>query len=287
MQIFRTLPELQSFVALQRNQKKQIGFVPTMGALHTGHLSLIEKSKQENDCTIASIYVNPTQFDNLSDFSTYPISIEKDVELLNNKNCEGLFLPTTGIMYPDGLPAKGTFQISFGRLENVMEGEFRSGHFNGVAMVVGKLFNMVNPDRAYFGQKDFQQYLIIKRLSKALSYNLEVISCPIVREESGLAMSSRNRRLTHEQTALASNLFKALQLVQHSLKEGDSPEQAQAKGVQFLAKYEEINLEYLQIANAEELQSVNAHPMPNKIFIGIAAFLGEVRLIDNITFEVS
>ncbi len=285
MQILKSLPALRSFIAQQRSQKHSIGFVPTMGALHQGHLSLIANSVKENDCTVASIYINPTQFNNLSDFEKYPKSVNEDAMLLESNHCDALFLPDSGTMYPQGTPQNDSFQISFGSLEKVMEGEFRNGHFNGVAMVVSKLFNMVTPDIAYFGQKDYQQFLIIDRLTKALSFNLEVKSCAIVRENSGLAMSSRNRRLTAEQAKEAANIYKCLQTVAATLQSGKSYREAIEAGKSLLSNFNNIQLEYLQIADAADLKAVSSFPLPKNIFIGIAAFLGEVRLIDNMLVE--
>ena len=204
MQIFYSINTLQDYLKNQRRKGKSLGFVPTMGALHRGHLSLIEASKAENDLTICSIFVNPTQFNNPQDLAVYPRTLQADCEMLESVKCDVVFAPNAHDMYLT-LP---NLKFDFGDLERVLEGKFRPGHFNGVGIVVSKLFNIIQPDSAYFGQKDLQQCAIINRLVKDLSYNLKLNICPTQRETDGLAMSSRNRNLTPEQRKNAPEIYK-------------------------------------------------------------------------------
>ncbi|MFN3315568.1 MAG: pantoate--beta-alanine ligase, partial [Raineya sp.] len=244
-----------------------------------GHLELVKRAKTENDCVVCSIYVNPTQFNNAEDLAKYPRILEADKALLESIACDILFAPSDAEMYPQSSLTK----FHFGSLEEVMEGKFRSGHFNGVATIVSKLFHCVMPDKAYFGQKDLQQYLIIKRLVADLSFPLELVCCPIVRESNGLAMSSRNRRLSQDQQAVASHLFKALQMAE-SLLANTPLEQIKEAVKNYLKQFPEIELEYFEIADGETLQLLDA--ISHKpVALCIAAFVGGVRLIDNILIQ--
>ncbi|MFT7247810.1 MAG: pantoate--beta-alanine ligase, partial [Arcticibacterium sp.] len=202
MKIFHTISETKDFIKAKRKEDLSIGFVATMGALHEGHVSLVNKARQDNDIVLCSIFVNPTQFDNQEDLKKYPRTLETDTALLKKADCDIIFAPSSDEMY-NAVPK---LKLDFGNLEHVMEGEFRPGHFNGVATVVSKLFHIVNPDRAYFGLKDLQQVAILNRLVKDLSFDLELISCPIIRERDGLAMSSRNTRLSPKARSLASQI---------------------------------------------------------------------------------
>jgi pantoate--beta-alanine ligase len=260
-----------------RSSGKTIGFVPTMGALHEGHLQLLRTAAQENDVTICSIFVNPTQFNNAEDFKLYPRLLEADAELLAENKCQFLFAPGVSEMYPEALQLK----FDFGSLETVMEGRFRPGHFTGVAAVVSKLFHLIKPHKAYFGQKDLQQFAIINRLVTDLSFDLELVCHPIVREPDGLAMSSRNRRLSGAERQVATHLYKALQLAQHLLAYKPVPE-VKAAVTNYLKDYREIKPEYFEIVDARTLQSLDNVQNKQNIALCIAAFVGEVRLIDNL-----
>lgn len=251
-----------------------------MGALHEGHISLIEASKATNDITICSIFVNPLQFNNAQDLQHYPRTLEADIKMLQEAGCDMLFVPDASTMYPQ--PPR--IKIDFGSLETVMEGKYRPGHFNGVAIVVAKLLHIVDPDFAYFGQKDLQQFLIIQQLVKDLSFKVKLICCEIVREADGLAMSSRNRRLLPPYRKASPKLYKALQLAQQSL-EKHSPEEVKNIVADFLAGEELIRLEYLEIADGVTLETVGALENHESVAICIAAYLGEIRLIDNIVFS--
>lgn len=275
MFVFNTISETQDFL---KKQNKSIGFVPTMGALHAGHISLIEKSKAENELTVCSIFVNPTQFNNPEDLKKYPRTLETDCKMLESAGCDVVFAPSAEEMYPT-LPA---MKFDFGNLETVMEGKFRPGHFNGVGIVVAKLFHIVKPQKAYFGLKDLQQVAVIRRMVSDLSFDLEVIPCPTLRESDGLAMSSRNTRLSPEARALAPQIFKVLNLAKESLQNFGDVKIAKETVNQHFIQYSEFELEYFEISDFDTLEPLENYDKSKKAALCIAAFLGGVRLIDNI-----
>lgn len=277
MQIFYSINTLQDFLKSQRREGNSIGLVPTMGALHKGHLSLIEASKAQNGLTVCSIFVNPTQFNNAHDLSIYPRTLEADCEMLESVSCEVVFAPNAHDIYPT-LP---NLKFDFGDLERVMEGKFRPGHFNGVGIVVSKLFNIIQPDHAYFGQKDLQQCAIINRLVKDLSHNLKLHICPTQRETDGLAMSSRNRNLTPEQRQTAPEIYKALQKAVELLKGKNSSQSVKGFITSQLDNTQGIEVEYFEISDFETLQPIN-ELSEGKTALCIAAFMGKTRLIDNV-----
>lgn len=277
MQIFYSTNALQDFLKSQRKIGCSIGLVPTMGALHQGHLSLIKASKAQNDLTVCSIFVNPTQFNNPQDLAVYPRTLEADCQMLEEANCEIVFAPNAQDIYPT-LP---NLKFDFGDLERVMEGKFRPGHFNGVGVVVSKLFNIIQPNNAYFGQKDLQQCAIINRLVKDLSYNLTLHICPTQRETDGLAMSSRNINLTVEQRQTAPEIYKALQKAVVLLKDKNSVEFIKNLTTSNLDNIEGIEVEYFEISDFETLQPIN-ELSKGKTALCIAAFMGKTRLIDNV-----
>ena len=276
---FETISSLRQYLATLQSEKT-IGFVPTMGALHEGHIALIETARQENDIVISSIFVNPTQFNNPDDLARYPRTLEEDSLQLEAAGCDGVFAPSVAEMYPES----PTLRLNFGELETVMEGAFRPGHFNGVGIVVSKLFNIVQPNRAYFGQKDLQQVAVIRQLIRDLSFPVELIRCPTIREADGLAMSSRNRNLTPTERAQAPILFKALTLAQELLTEGHSPVQAKAAVTDVFNSNPDFRLEYVEIVNADTLQLADEVLAPGQTAICLASHLGKVRLIDNLVF---
>lgn len=283
MQIIREKSTLRQYIKQAKHRNQKIGFVPTMGALHEGHLSLIRASKQENnDLTVCSIFVNPTQFNNLDDFINYPSQEKDDIEKLLKEGCDAVFIPTVSEMYPSD-NGRHSLSIHFGKLETVLEGKFRPGHFNGVALIVSKLFHLVEPDKAYFGQKDLQQCLIVRKLVEDLGFPVEIVVCPIVRENDGLAMSSRNLRLSPAERKLAPKLYETLLLAKNALLSGNTVEEAQQRACDFIAQFPEIRLEYLEIVDKYTLDSLQYRPSPEKAVICIAAYLGKVRLIDNLT----
>jgi pantoate--beta-alanine ligase len=271
------LSDIRQHCEQVRCQGLRIGFVPTMGALHEGHLSLLKAAKAQNDVVVCSVFVNPTQFNNAEDYKLYPRLLLEDAEMLAQVGCDVLFAPSAAEMYLK--PAKLTFD--FGSLETVMEGAHRPGHFNGVATVVSKLFHLVRPHQAFFGQKDLQQFAIVQQMVQDLSFDLELVCYPIIREEDGLAMSSRNRRLTPEQRQVAPKLYEALQLLETQLAQ-TSIKEAKESTVKFLSNYPQLNLEYLEVIDAATLQPISQLQEAEQVAICLAAFLGDVRLIDNV-----
>ncbi|QMW01099.1 pantoate--beta-alanine ligase [Spirosoma foliorum] len=276
---FETISGLRQYIA-NIKPEQSIGFVPTMGALHEGHIKLIEAARKENDIVISSIFVNPVQFNNPDDLARYPRTLEEDSLQLQAAGCDVVFAPSVAEMYPES-PG---IRLNFGELETMLEGAFRPGHFNGVGIVVSKLFNIVQPKRAYFGQKDLQQVAVIRRLIRDLSFPIELIRCPTVREADGLAMSSRNRNLTPFEREQAPTLFQSLTLAHELLTEGHSPAQAKAAVTGIFSSNPNFRLEYVEIVNADTLQIANEVLAPGQTAICLAAHLGKVRLIDNLVF---
>lgn len=277
MEIFEEIKPLRTFLAGKRNEGLSIGLVPTMGALHPGHLSLIRASQVDNDLTIASIYVNPTQFNNSSDLENYPRTKEEDLKLLEQIGCDILFIPSNSEMYTG--PQR--LQFDFGDLDKILEGKFRPGHFSGVALVVSKLLHIVCPDRAYFGQKDYQQFKVITRLNEELKFFVDLRSVPIVRENSGLAMSSRNQRLSKEGRGHAILLFESLNYVKAEINKGGEFRKLKKEIETRFQKTKEMKLEYLHLADKNTLELLDQVADPKDAILLIAAFVGEVRLIDN------
>ena len=279
MQRVDTIVGLRQYLKSLRSEQT-IGFIPTMGALHEGHTALIEKAKQENDIVVSSIFVNPVQFNNADDLARYPRTLEDDCRKLETVGCDVVFAPAVEEIYPE----PPVIRLNFGELETVMEGAFRPGHFNGVGIVVAKLFNIVQPHRAYFGQKDLQQVAVIRRLIRDLSFPIELIRCSTVREADGLAMSSRNRNLTPAEREQAPILFRALTRAQELLTQGYGTTQAKATVTELVNSNPDFRLEYIEIVNADTLQAVSEVLAPKQTAICLAAHLGKVRLIDNLVF---
>ena len=272
MIIYNKIDDIQPFLKSQKN--KSIGFVPTMGALHQGHISLVEAARKNNDIVVVSIFVNPIQFNNPDDLKKYPKTLEEDSHMLKEAHCDVIFYPSIEEMYPE----KVTKTYNFGALETVMEGAFRPGHFNGVAVVVKKLFDIVGANNAYFGKKDFQQLAIIRKLVEIEEIPINIIACPTEREKNGLAMSSRNRRLTPKEREEASEIFKALNYVKNH-KDLFSPQELEKKALAFLTKH--FQTEYFQIVDGYSLQRISNWENTNYPVACVAAHLSSVRLIDN------
>lgn len=277
MEVIKTISELKAYLAAVYANNQIIGFVPTMGALHEGHISLINESKQRCDVTVCSIFINPQQFNNIDDFKNYPVTLEEDISKLINAQCDVLFLPSSSEIYHDS--PKITFH--FGELEQIMEGAFRPGHFSGVALVVSKLFNIVKPQMAFFGEKDYQQLAIINQLVKDLNIDVSVVSCPTLREKSGLAMSSRNKRLTSGQKIEAAKIYESLLMAKKILPITSIYETKETINT-FYSKTN-LKLEYFEIVDSITLQPIKKYTLQIKITICVAAYLGNVRLIDNIS----
>lgn len=281
MKVLRTVGELRQAMESHRNAGQTIGLVPTMGALHAGHLSLMERSCRDNDITVASIFVNPTQFNNATDLKTYPRTEEKDCALLEKAGVDYAFVPSVEEIYPE--PDTRVFDL--GAVAEVMEGAMRPGHFNGVAQIVSRLFSYVNPTRAYFGEKDFQQIAVIRRMAQLEGFDFEIIACPIVREADGLALSSRNVRLTPEQRQIAPAIHRTL---------ARSLNMARDKSVGEVKQWvkEEIDrqpfmtTEYYEIVNPLTMQPTDSWMTPDGPAVGcVTVYCGDVRLIDNITYS--
>lgn len=281
MIIKRTRAELAEILEKERKKGRKIGFVPTMGALHKGHLSLIQASLQNSDITVCSIFVNPTQFNDSKDLERYPRMPEKDARMLEKAGCHVLFMPSVEEVYPE----KDTRVFKFGILDTVLEGSKRPGHFNGVAQVVSILFDIVKPDKAFFGSKDYQQVMVIKDLTRQLNLNIEIIPCPTLREPDGLAMSSRNMLLNPEERKAASLIPKLMQEAKGLKKEGKSIEEIKQFVKGKLASDPIYNLDYYEICNASTLEPLNKlNNSVNSISL-IAVFVGKIRLIDNLALD--
>lgn len=279
MLIFTKALEIADFLAIQRNSALKLGFVPTMGALHNGHIALVEKAKRENDLVIVSIFVNPTQFNNPEDLKNYPKTPEADHKMLDAAGTDILFQPTVDEVYNHGL--KEGKEINLGKLERVMEGAHRPGHFKGVVQVVARLFDIVRPDRAYFGEKDFQQLAVIRKMTSDLNYNIEIIGCETIREKSGLAMSSRNLRLSEEERKIATQIYKAMEYVRDNWKTLGQQE-ALKNAIERINSHPPLKVEYLEIADAKDLQPILNTDESTSARVFAAVFCGGVRLIDNL-----
>ncbi len=280
MIIIETVASLREVLQGSREEGKTIGFVPTMGALHEGHAALVKRCVAENDVCVVSVFVNPTQFNNPDDLRLYPRTPEEDYRLLEAIGTDVVFTPSVEEMYPE--PDKRVFD--FGELDKVMEGAFRPGHFNGVAQVVSKLFDFVQPDRAYFGEKDFQQLAVVREMTKQLGISLEIVAVPTVREASGLALSSRNQRLSAEGRASAPAIYRVLQ-ESVSLMESRSPGEVASWAAEAINNVSGLRVEYFMIVDADSLQPVSSWSDAGRVIGCIAVYSDEVRLIDNIRYK--
>lgn len=282
MKVLHTIQDLKAELKAYRNEGKSVGLVPTMGALHAGHASLVERSVRENDVTVVSVFVNPTQFNDKNDLAKYPRTLEKDCELLEEKGATIAFAPSVEEVYPE----PDTRVFSYPPTDEVMEGGFRPGHFNGVCQVVSKLFMMVEPDRAYFGEKDFQQIAVIKRMAEDQKFKLEICPCPIVREESGLALSSRNTLLTAEEKDIAVNISKTL-FSSLDYAKNHSLEETKQWVIDTLNGIDGLEVQYYEIVDGTSLASLKEWEDSEDIVGCITVFCGQipVRLIDNIRYK--
>jgi pantoate--beta-alanine ligase len=281
MKIIHKISELKNFVEKTHQAEKSIGFIPTMGALHAGHLSLVQRAVNENDTVVVSIFVNPTQFNNKEDLAKYPRTLERDAQMLETTGCNVIFNPAPEEIYTEN-DLTTTFNFDFGGLDKVMEGAFRPNHFNGVVQIVSKLFELVQPTRAYFGEKDFQQLAIIHRMNDLLGFNVQIVDCPIVREQSGLAMSSRNERLSEKEKNIAANIFKIL--TENINFAPEKLPQELAKIIEHkINKINGLKAEYVEIAERKTLQTAKDWSQPT--IVCVAVFCGDVRLIDNLKID--
>lgn len=282
MKVLHTIQDLKAELKAYKNEGKSVGLVPTMGALHAGHASLVERSVRENDVTVVSVFVNPTQFNDKNDLAKYPRTLEKDCELLEEKGATIAFAPSVEEVYPE----PDTRVFSYPPTDEVMEGGFRPGHFNGVCQVVSKLFMMVEPDRAYFGEKDFQQIAVIKRMVEDQKFPLEICPCPIVREESGLALSSRNSLLTPEEKDIAVNISKTL-FASLEYAKNHSLEETKQWVIDTLNGIDGLEVQYYEIVDGTSLASLKEWEDSDDVVGCITVFCGQipVRLIDNIRYK--
>lgn len=282
MQIIETVGELVSYVEKGKQQGIKTGLVPTMGALHSGHLSLVKKSREDNDCTIVSIFVNPVQFNNPTDLATYPRQPEEDFKLLAREGVDVVFAPTVEEIYPSDFNKERAFDL--GRVAEVMEGQYRPGHFQGVALVVNRLFQLCRPTRAYFGMKDFQQIAVIQQMVKSEGLDVEIVPCPIVREETGLALSSRNQLLSDSERAEAANIHRTLK-ESLELSETQSVEEVKSWVEKTLNNKDGFRVEYFEIVDGETLIPVEEWDEAKYVVGCITVYVGNVRLIDNIEYR--
>jgi len=280
MIVYRTKTDLSGHLLSLQNEGQTIGLVPTMGALHQGHMSLVEKANAENDIVVVTIFVNPTQFNDLSDLDHYPRTLDQDLELIRQLEADLVFVPSVKEMYPE----EDTHIFALGSLDKVMEGKHRLDHFNGVAQIISKLFLLIRPQRAYFGQKDFQQLVIIRRLVEILELNLTIVPCPIIREKDGLAMSSRNTRLSKEERKLAPFIYETLVQAREKMEDMTPSQVKEWVTLQF-KKQSELNLEYFEIVEDKGLMPIDEWDEKLNKVACLAVQLGGVRLIDNLNFD--
>ncbi len=279
MEIVRTIDQLKQNISLKKSQGLTVGLVPTMGALHAGHVSLIERARSENDVVVVSVFVNPTQFNNPEDLRTYPRTEEADCAKLSAANVDYAFIPSVQEIYP----TPDNRQFDLGPVAEVMEGAMRPGHFNGVAQIVSKLFAIVEPTRAYFGEKDFQQIAVIRRMVELEGFNLEIVSCPIKREDDGLALSSRNVRLTPEQRQVAPAIHKVL-LESVVKKSQYTVAELKQKVVDEINAVPFMEVEYYEIVDGKTMQPINNWSDSQEPVGCVTVYCGDVRLIDNIKY---
>ena len=280
MKLVHTISDLQAELSALKAQNKKVGLVPTMGALHAGHASLVKRCVEENDVAVVSVFVNPTQFNDKNDLIKCPRTLDADCELLESVGASFVFAPSVEEMYPE----PDTRVFSFSPLDTVMEGKFRPGHFNGVAQIVSKLFDAVRPDRAYFGEKDFQQLAIIREMVRQMDYKLEIVGCPIVREEDGLALSSRNKRLSAQERENALNISQTL-FKSRTFAASHTVSETQKMVEEAIEDAPGLRLEYFEIVDGNTLQKVSSWEDSLYVVGCITVFCGEVRLIDNIKYK--
>jgi len=282
MEIFHSKTDLTDYLGNARIKDKKIGFSPTMGALHDGHLSLIRASKLESDISVCSIFINPVQFNNEEDLQNYPRTLEDDLDKLLNEKCDAVYVPQIEDIYVASKKIKTN--IHFGSIENILEGSFRPGHFKGVGLIVSKFFNIIKPDYAYFGQKDLQQYHLIKQLIEDLSYEIKLRCISTVRESDGLALSSRNARIKDGDRPIANSFYEALIKANIMLKKGYDIPQVKKFVSDFIGEYPQLSLEYFEVIDIREFSIIENIEEKNKTALCISGYLNNIRLIDNVFY---
>ena len=283
MHIIRQTADISAYLQKERRSGKKCGFIPTMGALHQGHLSLVNSARKENELVVCSIFVNPTQFNDPKDFELYPKTLENDIYLLEKANCDVLFLPSTEQIYPPGKVHNEWYDL--GVLESVLEGKYRPGHFQGVCQVVQRLIHIIEPEQLYIGQKDYQQCMVIKKLLSLTGVCTNIVICSTLREPGGLAMSSRNMRLSADEKEKAAGIFEALSYIAQNIQPGTLEDMLAAAG-NILSRHE-LRADYVEIATTEDLRLINNWNGHTEIVALIAAYVGNVRLIDNIILPLN
>ena len=283
MIIFKHPADIHSYCSSKTAANTTIGFVPTMGALHSGHTSLVKRARNENQLVICSIFVNPTQFNDPRDFEKYPSTIENDILLLERSGCDVLFLPSVKDIYPEGIKAVHHYELGY--LEQILEGEFRPGHFQGVCQVVHRLLDIVAPRKLYLGQKDYQQCMILKRMIMLTGIATSIVVCETLREPDGLAMSSRNLRLTAMERKTAPAIYQALREIEQQITPGDTGD-LKRNAAAFLTQ-QGFKVDYVEIADASDLQVIQQWNGETALVVLAAAFLNEIRLIDNLVLSAS
>lgn len=278
MRVFSAPDLLFQQVSDWRLSKKSVGLVPTMGALHDGHLSLIAKAKEQNDVVIVSIFVNPLQFNNAEDLANYPRTEEDDKIILEKEGIDALFVPSVNEMYP----SKPKVSINFGGMENLLEGKFRKNHFEGVGVIVGKLLHASMPDRAYFGLKDLQQFLLVKKMCIDLGFPVEIIGVDTIRQTNGLALSSRNRRLSGSGLETAAHIYKALKMAEAAVSDRKSIEEIKEEVQLYFESLSGLDIEYFEVVDVDNLEPITSYDELNELAICIAGYVDGVRLIDNL-----
>ncbi|HET6993546.1 MAG TPA: pantoate--beta-alanine ligase [Chitinophagaceae bacterium] len=281
MVLLKKKDDIRRYLDRKKQQGVRVGFVPTMGALHQGHISLVESSRKDNSITVCSIFVNPAQFNDPKDFEKYPVTIDRDINMLEAAGCDVLFLPALEEIYPDGTKTGEKFELGY--LETILEGKYRPGHFQGVCMVMQRLLEIVMPGSLYLGQKDYQQCMVIKKLINDNFERIVTVVCPIIREPDGLAMSSRNMRLNEEERKKAPAIYSALQSLQQNLQKEDL-QSLKSETTTRLTKLG-FKVDYIEIADASTLLPVTEWNGSQKLVALAAAFLNEVRLIDNLLLK--
>ncbi len=282
MKTFYDIGSFKKYLKSQRTVSKNIGFVPTMGALHQGHLALVEQSVRENNLTICSIFVNPAQFNNAEDLEKYPRPIESDIQILENIGCDIALIPDSSEMYPKENP----LSFNLGYLDEIMEGKFRPGHFNGVCLIIAKFFNIIHPNVAYFGRKDLQQFVVINKLKEALMFDLDLKCINTIREKDGLALSSRNLHLSAIERPKAIIFYHTLINARKKLLSGERVESVKETVKEVFENMEDTtSLEYFEIVYSQTLQTVDHFDPRDEISLCIAGYVGKVRLIDNISLN--
>lgn len=278
MILLRKATDLRNFLLKPRLDGRIIGFVPTMGALHEGHLKLVERARQDADILVVSIFINPTQFNDPADFTRYPVTIEADIQSLEAAGVDILFYPSVAELYPTGTDELEHYELGF--LEELLEGRYRPGHFQGVCQVMNRLLQAVQPNHLFMGQKDYQQCMVVKELIKQENLHITFHTIPTIRETDGLAMSSRNRRLSETDRQVAPAIYQAMQLVQNEIRPGNT--EALRKRAEAFLSGQGLRVDYVSIANASSLEPVNEWDGTTELVVLVGAFIGDVRLIDNL-----